>query len=285
MTHLATAREESREVPIIIDPARGVLRPQTLLQGFTGDAMELLTADMEIRLLERVAGVADRYFEDPSEFELTVPYRAPRKILGIGLNYREHAGDLDESAPEEPASFFKGDHTIIGAGDTIVLPEQSGRVTTEGELGLIIGRTARDVPLDAAMDYVWGFCTVLDQTAEDILRRNPRFLTRCKNFPTFFSFGPALMPARVVRDAVGSFERIVVETIVNGTQIRSNTVANMTHGLASLVSFHSEVMPLYPGDIISTGTPGAIPIEDGDVAECRIEGVGRLSNSVRRRDR
>ena len=137
-------------------------------------------------------------------------YRRPRKIWGIGLNYVEHAGDLSESAPaDEPASFMRPDTTIIGPGDEVVLPAQSERVTAEAELALVIGREARDVPEEDAPSVVAGFTTVLDMTAEDILRRNPRYLTRSKSFDTFFSFGPEL----VTPDEIEDVEALEVSTV------------------------------------------------------------------------
>jgi 2-keto-4-pentenoate hydratase/2-oxohepta-3-ene-1,7-dioic acid hydratase in catechol pathway len=204
-------------------------------------------------------------------------YRRPRKIWGIGLNYVEHAGDLQERAPsEEPASFMRPDTTIIGPGEEVVLPAQSERVTAEAELALIIGREAKDVPEEDVPSVVAGFTTVLDMTAEDILRRNPRYLTRAKSFDTFFSFGPEL----VTPDEIADLESLEVSTLLNGEVRRSNTVSNMTFSPWWLVSFHSRVMTLLPGDVISTGTPGAVVIQDGDVAECRITGLEPLSNPV-----
>ena len=238
-----------------------------------GDAMALLDEDVY-----RTA-VASAVFVPGDSVSFTAPYRRPRKIWGIGLNYRDHASDLSESVPGEPASFMKGDHTIVGPGDAIVLPSQSERVTAEAELGLVIGQYCRNVSVSEALDYVWGVCPVLDQTAEDILRRNPRFLTRSKNFPTFFSFGPAIVP---LGELPGPIEDIVVSTVRNGEELCSNTVSRMTFGPAELVSFHSKVMPLFPGDIISPGTPGAVVINDGDTVECRIPGIGTLVNPVRR---
>jgi 2-keto-4-pentenoate hydratase/2-oxohepta-3-ene-1,7-dioic acid hydratase in catechol pathway len=230
-------------------------------------------------LTEAVRRAGDEQFTDPAAETFTAPYRRPRKIWGIGLNYKDHAADLSESAPEQPASFIKGDHTIVGPDEPIVIPRQSSRTTVEAELGLIIGRTCRDVDEAEALDYVWGVTTILDQTAEDILRLNPRFLTRSKNFPTFFCFGPELVPLdEVLR--TGPLETLEVSTIVNGTERRTNTVANMTHSPASLVSFHSKIMPLFPGDIISTGTPGAIVVGDGDVAEASIPRVSHLRTVV-----
>jgi 2-keto-4-pentenoate hydratase/2-oxohepta-3-ene-1,7-dioic acid hydratase in catechol pathway len=279
---IATIRESGSERPVLLDPDRGVLRPEVLVPGFTGDARALVALDVETGIQRSAATVGDEHFTDPAGLTVTAPYRSPRKIWGIGLNYRDHAGDLDEDVPEEPASFLKADHTIIGPDEAIVLPPQSTRVTVEAELGLVIGREARDVDAAHALDHVWGVCAVLDQTAEDILRRNPRFLTRAKNFPTFFSFGPSLVPLEEAVTACGSLDRVSVSTVVNGTETRTNTVANMTFGPEFLVSFHSAVMPLFPGDIISTGTPGALVVEDGDVAECRIPGIDVLSNRVRR---
>jgi 2-keto-4-pentenoate hydratase/2-oxohepta-3-ene-1,7-dioic acid hydratase in catechol pathway len=204
-------------------------------------------------------------------------YRRPRKIWGIGLNYVEHAGDLSETAPaEEPASFMRPDTTIIGLGDEIVLPSQSERVTAEGELALVIGREAKHVSEEDAPLFVAGFTTVLDMTAEDILRRNPRYLTRSKSFDTFFSFGPELVTPEEIEDA-GALE---VATVLNCKVHRTNTVSNMTFSPWWLVSFHSRIMTLLPGDVILTGTPGAVVIQDGDVAECRITGFEPLSNPV-----
>ena len=206
-------------------------------------------------------------------------YRRPRKIWGIGLNYVEHAGDLSETAPaDEPASFMRPDTTIIGPGEEIRLPEQSSRVTAEAELGLIIGREVRNVSEDEAPSVVAGFTTVLDMTAEDILRRNPRYLTRAKSFDTFFSFGPQL----VTPDEIEDVETLEVSTVLNGEVRRKNTVSNMTFSPWWLVSFHSRIMTLLPGDVISTGTPGAVVVQDGDVAECRITGFEPLSNLATR---
>jgi len=206
-------------------------------------------------------------------------YRHPRKILGIGLNYRDHAADLDAPYPTEPASFMKCDNTIIGPGDVIELPPQSQRVTAEAEIGVIIGRTCRCIETGEAQSYIAGYCLIIDMTAEDILQKNPRFLTRSKNFDTFFSFGPELITV----DEVPNVLDVKVGTWKNDKLHRENVVANMAFPPFYLVAFHSHVSTLYPGDIISTGTPGAVVIEDGDVAQCRIDGLGMLSNPVRRR--
>lgn len=227
--------------------------------------------------LEADAFATARY-RDAASLRFGPLYRHPRMIWGIGLNYRDHAADLNAVYPDEPASFIKGDQTVIGPGDAIELPPESERVTAEAELGVIIGRTCRRVSEPDALDYVAGYCLILDMTAEDILQKNPRYLTRSKNFDTFFSFGPEL----ITRDEVQDVLALKVGTWKNGALHRENTVARMQFPPAYLVSFHSHVMTLHPGDIISTGTPGAVVIEHGDSAECRIEGLGTLTNPVRR---
>jgi 2-keto-4-pentenoate hydratase/2-oxohepta-3-ene-1,7-dioic acid hydratase in catechol pathway len=204
-------------------------------------------------------------------------YRRPRKIWGIGLNYVEHASDLSEKAPStEPASFMKPDTTIIGPGDTIRIPPQSQRTTAEGELGVIIGKQCKDVDEADAASVVAGFTTIVDMTAEDILEKNPRYLTRSKSFDTFFSFGPEL----VTVDEVPDVDALEVATIHNGEVHRRNVVSNMTFRPWWLVAFHSRVMTLLPGDIISTGTPGAAHIRPGDTAGVSIAGFRDLSNPV-----
>jgi 2-keto-4-pentenoate hydratase/2-oxohepta-3-ene-1,7-dioic acid hydratase in catechol pathway len=216
---------------------------------------------------------------DPASMRFAPLYRHPRKIWGIGLNYRDHAADLNAVHPDEPASFIKGDQTIIGPGDTIELPPESSRVTAEAELGVIIGRTCRRIREADVLEYIAGYCLILDMTAEDILQKNPRYLTRSKNFDTFFSFGPELITPDEVPDVLA----LKVGTWKNGQLHRENMVRNMQFPPHHLVAFHSHVMTLHPGDIISTGTPGAVVIENEDVAECRIDGLGTLSNPVRRR--
>ena len=204
-------------------------------------------------------------------------YRNPKKIFGIGLNYADHAADLNEKAPStEPASFFKPDTTIIGSGDRIRIPRQSNRTTAEAELGIIFGKACQDVPRENWLDVVAGFTTILDMTAEDILARNPRYLTLSKSFETFFCFGPQL----VTSDEIEEVTALKVATIHNGDVHAENVVANMTFPPDFLVSFHSQVMKMYPGDIISTGTPRAVRISHGDTVACRIDGFALLECSV-----
>jgi 2-keto-4-pentenoate hydratase/2-oxohepta-3-ene-1,7-dioic acid hydratase in catechol pathway len=274
---LVTVRQRGREeaavvLPDGVAPVREVYGPSR--EG--ADLLSLLESGRYYELKEAY-GRGEVRGGASSQLSYAPLYRRPRKIWGIGLNYVEHAGDLSESAPaDEPASFMRPDTTIIGPGDEILLPPQSERVTAEGELAIIIGREAKDVSEEDASSVVAGFTTVLDMTAEDILRRNPRYLTRSKSFDTFFSFGPEL----VTPDEIEDVDALEVATVLNGKVHRRNTVSNMTFSPWWLVSFHSWVMTLLPGDVISTGTPGAVVIQEGDMAGCRITGFEPLSNPV-----
>lgn len=210
--------------------------------------------------------------------QFTVPFSPVGKLWGIGLNYAEHATDLDEDRPEEPASFMKPSTALTGPGGPIQLPpqSQSNCVTAEAELGVVIGRTCRNVTAGNADEVIAGFVPVIDMTAEDILQRNPRFLTRSKSFDTFLVLGPWIRSSKFGSELAD----IEVRTVVNDTVEARNTINNMLFSPHELVAFHSNVMTLRPGDVISTGTPGAHPIEDGDSVRAEVDEVGQLTADV-----
>jgi 2-keto-4-pentenoate hydratase/2-oxohepta-3-ene-1,7-dioic acid hydratase in catechol pathway len=161
------------------------------------------------------------------------------------------------------------------------VPPGIGRVTAEAELGLVVGRECYQVGEGEALSYVAGVVAVLDQTAEEVLMENPRFLTRVKNYPTFFSFGPHLITLDEVLDRFGDLADTPVATVHNGEVHRRDVVAGMTFSPADLLSFHSHVMPFHPGDVLSTGTPGAVPIRPGDRVTCDLgDGFEVLTNDV-----
>lgn len=208
-----------------------------------------------------------------------LPYSVPPKIWCIGLNYHSHAMDINAVQPEEPGSFMKPASCMFQPGGEIMLPppEFSDDVDAEGELGVVIGRTCRYVPRDHARDVIFGFTTTLDLTALDVLRKNPRYLTRSKSFDTFFSFGPVI----VTEDEVPDVEGLEVITEHNEGICSRDFVRNMKMGPLDLVSYHSDYMTLQPGDLISTGCPKGARIKAGDRVAARIDGVGRLEASVK----
>ncbi len=213
-----------------------------------------------------------------SEITPRLPYPVPPKIWCIGLNYRSHAEDIQAVQPEEPGSFMKPASCMFQPGGNIVLPPPalSNDVDAEGELGVIIGKTCRFVPAEHVRDVIFGYTTTLDLTALDVLRKNPRYLTRAKSFDTFFSFGPVIVTADEIRD-VDSLEVI---TEHNGTVCSRDFVRNMRTRPLELVRFHSDYMTLHPGDLISTGCPKGARIRPGDRVRARIDGIGTLSAAV-----
>ena len=212
-----------------------------------------------------------------SKISFSPLYNHPRKIWGIGLNYADHAKDLSEKTPEEiPASFMKPDTTIIGYMDQVKIPKLSEKTTGEAELGIIIGKECYDIDESNWLDNLAGITTIIDIPAEEILRKNPRYLTVSKSIDTFFSFGPYFLTP----DELPDLKNVKVATVINDKVWAENTIANMTFPPPFLVSFHSKVMRMLPGDIISSGTPKATPLHDKYVIECRITNFLPLKNPV-----
>lgn len=199
------------------------------------------------------------------------------KLWGIGLNYIDHAADLGERRPDEPASFMKPATTVRGPGGPIPLPprSESERVTAEAEIGVVIGRVSKGLTAETVSDVIAGYLPIIDMTAEDVLQRNPRFLTRAKSYDGFLVLGPwiAVPEAGLAADTE-------VRTVVNGAVEARNTVDQMLFDPASLVEFHSSVMTLEIGDVISTGTPGAHEIHGGDVVTAEVDAIGSASAEV-----
>ena len=197
--------------------------------------------------------------------------------LRIGLNYLDHA---ETSAPQhrkdsrEASSKWPTHSSDLAMRSSFPKLKEAQKTTAEAELGIIMGKDCRDVSEENWQDAIVGYTTILDMTEESILKGNdyvsgnPRYLTIVKNFPTFFSFGPQL----VTPDEVPDVLKLNVQSIHNGEVHAENVVANMTHRPARLVSLHSSIQGWYAGDILSTGTPRAFHIQDGDIAECRITG-------------
>lgn len=236
-------------------------------------------AHLQIPADSGLHGLPGLPFEDVTPI---LPYDVPPKIWCIGLNYKSHAEDINAVQPEEPGSFMKPASCMFQPGGEIILPPQhvSNDVDAEGELGVVIGRTCRFVPYEAVPDVIFGYTTTIDLTALDVLRKNPRYLTRAKSIDTFFSFGPVI----VTRDEVADVESLEVITEHSGAAdgiCSRDFVRNMRHKPYELVRFHSDFMTLHPGDLISTGCPKGARIKPGDTVGARIDGVGRVSATVR----
>lgn len=203
--------------------------------------------------------------------------RKPAKIFGIGLNYADHAKDLNEQTPTGfPGSFFKPYTTIIGPGDAVNLPLLADVCDGEGELAIVMGKEGKNIPAENWLDYVAGFTVSTDMTSLDILKQNTRFLTISKSFDTFFGLSHQLITPDEIEDIMD----LKVRTVINGEVFAENFVRNMTFSPQFLVSFLSQIMTWLPGDIISTGTPRGVHIHDGDVIEGQVDGFSPLKNPV-----
>ena len=200
---------------------------------------------------------------------------APSKVVCVGRNYVEHAAELGNKMPDEPLLFLKAPSAIIGEGDNIELPPQSQQVEHEGELGVVIGRTARNIREDEdPLSYVLGYTCVNDVTARDLQRKDVQF-TRGKSFDTFCPVGPT-----IVTDL--SPGNLTVTTRVNGVVKQNGNTSDMAFPVPFLIRYISNIMTLNPGDLIATGTPaGVSAMKDGDVVEVEVTGVGVLRNPVR----
>lgn len=199
----------------------------------------------------------------------------PTKIIALGLNYRDHAVEMRMALPEEPLIFLKPATAVIGPDESIVLPRQSRRVDYEAELAVVIGRTARKVPISQAAAYILGYTCFNDVTARDLQKKDGQF-TRSKSFDTFAPLGPWLVPSLPEHP-----ETVTVSALVNGERRQHSHIGNLVFPVAHLVSFISHIMTLLPGDVIATGTPAGVgPLRPGDVVEININGIGTLRNPV-----
>ena len=206
------------------------------------------------------------------ELKLLAP-TIPSKIICIGKNFADHAAEIGEEVTEEPLIFFKPSSAIIGHGDAIVIPPQSKQVELEAELCLVIGKLAKNVSVDKAMEYLWGVTIANDVTARDLQFGDGQW-ARSKAFDTFCPLGP-WVETEFVPDSQ------VIESRINGEVRQNVAISEMVHSIPNIISYVSKNMSLLPGDIILTGSPAGISvINTGDIIECEVEGIGILSNPV-----
>ena len=197
----------------------------------------------------------------------------PSKIVCVGLNYNDHAAEMGHELPKEPILFFKPPSSLLPPGGTILLPARSKHVDYEGELGVVIARTCSQLGPDADVaPYILGYTLVNDVTARDLQRTDGQW-TRAKGFDTFCPVGP------IVSDVVYPDSGLKLTTMLNGVQKQASSTANLIFPVPALLRYISTIMTLYPGDLISTGTPSGVgPLAPGNVVAISIEGLGTLSN-------
>ena len=203
-----------------------------------------------------------------------LPPVKPSKIVAVGRNYRDHAAERNKPVPKEPLLFLKPSSAVIGPHDAILLPEMSQRVDYEGELALVLKKKASRLSEDADVaDYILGYTCFNDVTARDLQDRDVQF-TRAKSFDTFAAIGPCIASGL-------DPGAIRLKTFLNGKLRQSGNTKNFLFPVPFLVRYISRIMTLFPGDVITTGTPAGVgPMHTGDRVDIQIEGVGTLSNTV-----
>jgi 2-keto-4-pentenoate hydratase/2-oxohepta-3-ene-1,7-dioic acid hydratase in catechol pathway len=211
------------------------------------------------------------------------PVPRPGKIICIGLNYRDHAAESKMAIPEKPVVFSKFSTAVIAPGEPVVLPSTSQQVDYEAELAVVIGRRAKHVTRDAALDYVLGYTNFNDVSARDFQFADGQW-QRGKACDTFAPIGPAI----VTTDEVPDPHALRIQLRLNGNTMQDSTTQQLIFGVDVLVSFLSDTVTLEPGDIIATGTPPGVGfarkppvfLKPGDVMEVEVEGLGVLRNPV-----
>ena len=197
----------------------------------------------------------------------------PGKVIALGLNYRDHAQEFKMEIPKEPILFMKPSTAVIYPDDPIVYPRHATRVDYEAELAVVMGRRARRVPEDQALDYVMGFTCLNDVTERHMQGRDGQW-TRAKGFDTFCPIGP-----RIVADIDPG--NLSVAAYLNGEQKQNSSTGNLIFNVPRIIAFITSVMTLEPGDVIATGTPSGVgPMQIGDEIVIEIQGIGRLVNRV-----
>jgi len=208
---------------------------------------------------------------DINDIKINSPV-SPSKMVCVGLNYKDHAAELKMDLPDEPIIFLKPPTAVIGHLGNIIYPDSSNQVDYEAELGIVVSKKAKNV--SDAEEYIGGYTAFNDVTARDLQRKDTQW-TRAKSFDTFAPIGPCI-------ETELDPSNLNISLKLNGEFKQKSNTKNMIFDVYELVEFVSDIMTLYPGDIIATGTPpGVGPMNIGDTVEVEIEKIGRLRNFIR----
>jgi ureidoglycolate lyase len=218
-----------------------------------------------------------------NQVALLAPIASPPKILCLGLNYVDHAAEAHATVPDEPVIFMKPHTTIISPNQNIIKPRFVHELDYEGELAIVMGKKAKNIPASQAEKHIFGYTILNDVSARDYQFKDGQW-TRGKSFDTFAPTGPSITTANQLRDT----GNLAVRTWVNGELRQNSTTRNMTFNVSQIVHHLSRVMTLEPCDIIATGTPAGVGfamkppkyLQHGDVVRIEIEGIGVLQNTV-----
>ena len=255
------------------------------LPGLPTDVIELLNAgETTSALVKDAVGSPDRRcLLSQADVTLLAPVPRPGKIIGLGHNYYDHMGKGRTEPTEYPTLFCKTANTIIGPGQAIVIPRVTQQVDYEAELAVVMGKRARHVAQERALEFVAGYTIFNDVSARDYQKRTSQWMIG-KSFDTFGPMGPAL----VTPDEIPDPHCLELSLTLNDLEMQRTNTRNMIFTIPHLIEYLSDVMTLEPGDVISTGTPAktglaaSVPpfIKPGDKVKICIEKVGELINPV-----
>jgi 2-keto-4-pentenoate hydratase/2-oxohepta-3-ene-1,7-dioic acid hydratase in catechol pathway len=241
-------------------------------QGPGGPLANLLEQGYNAALFarEKIAGQPRKALE---QVLLMVPLPRSGKIIGAPVNYLDHKAEMAVTQTiAELGIFLKATSSVVGPGGTVRLPYQDKRTDQEAELAVVIGRTARNISADEALDYVFGYTCALDMTVRSTEDRSTR-----KSFDTFTPLGPWVVTA----DEIGDPHNLELRCWVNGELRQQGNTRDLIFNVANLIAYTSSVMTLWPGDVFLTGTPAGVgPVADGDQVVVEIENIGKLTVAV-----
>lgn len=263
---------------------RGVVRTQEIAAALIpASTRQFYEGGVATR--EAVSGITEWVTVDRASARLHAPIADPGKFICIGLNYRDHAEEAGQPIPKEPPIFAKWANAILDPGEPILRPRGSSQFDWEVELGVVIGRTARYVPREQALDYVAGYTIINDASARDF-----QFLTSQWMAGKIFETAAPVGPYIADREEIADPHVLELKTFVNGKQMQHGNTKTLIFDVRYLVSYLSNIMTLSPGDLIATGTPPGVglgikpnPIwlQPGDVCRMEITGLGVLENPVK----
>lgn len=273
---------DSLESYAIIDQNRLITRKELIKQmnaKLPNSIEELLFGE----LLKSVKNNHTSMSEPIDTYRFLPPLSNPSKIICLGYNYLDHAKEQGTTPPDEPIVFMKPRTALIGTGDNIVCPKFVTQLDYEGELAFVIGNKCKNVKPEEAMKYVLGYMIFNDVSARDIQFKESQW-TKSKSFDTFAPSGPWI----TTKDEIADPHNLRIITKVNGEIKQDSSTKNMALKIDKIVTSLSKIMTLEEGDIIATGTPSGVAafmtnpkfLQDGDIVEIEIEGLGKISNSV-----
>jgi len=292
---LVAIKKEGKHV-LGVKAAQGIIDLENALKGSPNDRVHTNIMEVIKGGTEAITALEDYIANLPSEGNINYLINEediewgpcvtqPNKIICVGLNYRKHADETNSPYPEVPILFNKFNNALTGHKCEIAVPKVTQRLDYEVELGVVIGREAKYVSKDNALDYVFGYCTANDFSARDLQKRTNQWLLG-KTCDDFSPIGPYLVTA----DEVGDPNQLQLKTYVNGEKRQDSNTSDMIFHVDEIVSYISQHMTLTPGDVILTGTPEGVIIgyprekrvylKPGDIVTVEVEKLGALTNTL-----